>query len=443
LARRPTRAPNHLAVDVIVGLGGLGLGATIASAVGSLNSRALHAPGGVDVAVGRFTGLTGAYLLLVMVLLVGRLPALERLVGHPRLTKWHRRLAPWPLLLLITHAATSMFGYAKLQRTGIWHEFAVALSRYQGMLAAIVGLGLLIAIAAASIRAARERMSHETWWQLHLLTYLALALSFSHQIATGASFVHHPLARMAWTLLWLSTAGVVLACRVGLPIWRSGYHRLRIVKVVHESEDVCSLIVEGHNLERLAVSGGQHFHWRFLARGLWLHAHPYSISALPQPPQMRVTIKAVGEHSSAIAQLRAGTRIAIEGPYGTFTKHALQGDGVVLIAAGIGITPVRALLEDLPADVDTIVLLRASTDEQLLLADEVRALTRERNGRVLAAVGSRNNLTLDPDTLRTNIPDLARRDVFICGSEPFTEAVATAARRAGVPPARLHIEGYG
>ncbi len=414
----------------------------MASALGSLNSRLLAAPGGVEVAIGRFTGLTGAYVLLVMVLLVARLPALERLVGHLRLTKWHRRLAPWPLLLLATHAATSMLGYAEMQRTGIWHELAVALTHYQGMLGAIVGLLLLIAVAAVSIRAARQRISHETWWQVHLMTYLALALSFSHQIATGASFVHHPLARIAWTLLWLSTAGVVVACRVGLPLGRSAYHRLRIVKVVQEAEDVYSLVVKGHKLERLAVSGGQYFHWRFLARGLWLHAHPYSLSALPRPPYMRVTVKALGEHSSAVAELRPGTRIAVAGPYGTFTKHALEGPGVALIAAGVGVTPVRALLEDLPAGTDTVVLLRASTRDELVLAEEVGELAGEHTGRALALLGTRGDIALETE-LSIHIPDLPARDVFVCGPEPFTTAVASVARRAGVPAARLHVEGYG
>ncbi len=434
--------PSHLAADAVLGLAGAGLGATVASALGSLTHRGLHAPGGLDVAIGRITGLTGAYLLLFMVLLVARLPALERLIGHPRLTKWHRRLSPWPLLLLTVHAATSMIGYAKLQRTGVWHEFGVALSHYEGMLGAIFALALLIAVSALSIRAARRRMSHETWWQLHLLTYLALALSFSHQIATGASFVHHPLARLAWTLLWLATAGVVLACRIGLPAWRSAYHRLRVVKVVQESDDVISLVVSGRRLERLAISGGQYFQWRFMARGLWLHAHPYSISALPQPPYMRVTIKALGEHSRAVAGLRPGTRIAIEGPYGAFTKQAATGR-VALIAAGVGVTPIRALLEDLPAGADPVVLLRAANEDQLLLADEVREHVRAHGGRVLAAFGSRNRVTLDPHTLRAHIPDLPERDVFICGPEPFTDAVAAAARRAGVAPARLHVEGFG
>lgn len=442
-ARRAGRSPSHLAADAVVALAGVGFGATVASATGSLNAHVLRAPGALEVAAGRVTGLTGAYLLLVMVLLVARLPPLERLIGHPRLTKWHRRLSPCPLLLLTVHATASMIGYAKLQRTGLWHEFGVALSRYEGMLGAIAALALLIVVAALSIRAARRRMSHETWWQLHLLTYLALALSFSHQIATGASFVHHPLARLAWTLLWLSTAGVVLICRVALPVWRTWYHNLRVVKVVRESDDVFSLVVKGRRLDRLAVSGGQYFQWRFMTRGLWLHAHPYSISALPRPPYMRVTIKGLGAHSSAAARLTPGTRIAIEGPYGTFTKHALRGRRVALIAAGVGVTPVRALLEDLPAGSDPVVLLRASSQQELVLGDEVRELVRARGGRVLGAFGSRHHMALNPQTLRANIPDLPERDVFICGPEPFTQTVARAARLAGVAPARMHVEGFG
>lgn len=437
------RVPNHLAADAVVVAAGVGLGVTVASAMSSLTTRILHAPGGLEVAVGRFTGLTGAYLLLVMVVLVARLGPLERLIGHPRLTKWHRRLSPWPLLLLIVHASASMIGYAKLQRTGVWHEFGVALSHYEGMLGAIAGLALLVAVATLSIRAARRRMSHEMWWQLHLLTYLALALSFSHQIATGASFVHHPMARLAWTLLWLSTAGVVLICRVGLPMWRSAYHRLRVVKVVRESEDVFSLVVKGRRLDRLPVSGGQFFQWRFMTRGLWLHAHPYSISALPQPPYMRVTIKGLGAHSSAVGRLVAGTRIAIEGPYGTFTKHTLNGRRVALIAAGIGVTPVRALLEDLPDGADPVVLLRASSQEELLLGDEVRELAHARGGRVLGAFGPRHRVSLDAHILRMIVPDLPERDVFICGPERFTRIVSRAARRAGVARARLHVEGFG
>ena len=103
----------------------------------------------------------------------------------------------------------------------------------------------------------------------------------------------------------------------------------------------------------------------------------------------------------------------------------------------------RALLEDLPAGADPVVLLRASSEEELLLGNEVMELAHARGGRVLGAFGSRHRSTLDAQTLRANIPDLSERDVFICGPERFTKMVAGAARRAGVARARLHVEGFG
>ena len=62
---------------------------------------------------------------------------------------------------------------------------------------------------------------------------------------------------------------------------------------------------------------------------------------------------------------------------------------------------------------------------------------------VARAFGSRHRVTLDPSTLTRHIPDLAGRDVFICGPEAFADTVAGAARRAGVAPGRLHVEGFG
>jgi predicted ferric reductase len=440
---RETVAAHPLTADALVAAGGLGLGVVLASAVTSLSARMLQAPGGEMVAVGRLTGLAGAYLLLVMVVLVARIAALERLVGHPRLTRWHRRLAPWPLLLLGVHATASIAGYARMQRTGVWHEFSLALSHYEGMIAAVLSLAMLVAISAASIRAARKRMRHETWWSLHLAMYIALALSFSHQIATGASFVHHPLARIAWTALWLSTAGVVLAYRVLMPAWRSAYHRLSVVKVAQEAEDVWSVVVKGRHVQRLAVSGGQFFHWRFLTRGLWLHSHPFSLSALPWAPYMRLTIQGGGEHSSMIAELKPGTRIAIEGPYGTLTKHAGTGQRVALIGAAVGATPLRALLEDLPFGCEPIVLLRASTRDQLVLENEIRDLAHDRGGRLIELVGSRTQVPLDPAALSSLIPDIASRDVYICGSRSFADAVRASATALHVPAGQLHIEAFG
>ena len=293
-----------------------------------------------------------------------------------------------------------------------------------------------------SYRAARRRISHETWWAVHLYTYLGLALAFSHQLTTGASFVGHPVSRAFWTVLWLGTAGTVLAYRVALPIWRSLRHRVRVDEVVEEAPGVISLVVSGRSLDRLPLSGGQFFHWRFLVPGLWWQAHPYSVSSLPSGDRMRLTVKDLGDHSGALARLHPGTRIAIEGPYGAFTADHAAEERALIIAAGVGVTPARALLEDLPAGSRPVVVLRARRQEELALADEIETLSLARGGTLHTLIGPREEHPIDAAFLRAVAPDLDRRDVYVCGPAGFSRQVLAAAQEAGVEPSRRHHETF-
>jgi predicted ferric reductase len=440
---RPGRPPRRRAAGAFLTLAGAGFGAVLGAVVTGETRGSLAAPGGALIAGGRLAGFSGAYLMLVMVLLIARMSWLERAVGQDRLVRWHRRTAPWALGLIATHVVLITLGYAQSAKTGALRQLWIFLSSYPDMLAAAVGFGLLVTAAVTSIRAARKRLKYETWWVVHLYTYIALSLAFAHQIATGVTFVGHPLARAIWATAWAFTAGLVLFYRVVVPLARNLRHQLRVEWAREEAPGVYSVVCRGRRLDRLAVSGGQFFHWRFLTRDLWWQAHPYSLSALPRPPMLRVTVKVVGDHSRAVARLRPGTRVWVEGPYGAFTHHAQATGRVALIAAGVGITPVRALLEDLPSYIDVALVVRASTDEDLVHRDEVAALVEGRGGRAYAVVGPRDKVRFDARALRRLVPDLARRDVYICGPSGFTETVATMARSLGVPKGRIHRESFG
>ncbi len=434
--RRPARQ-RPLVVDALALAAGLGLGITLALAIGSESTGSLRAPGGVATALGRVAGLAAAYAMIVVVVLVARFGPLERAIGQDRLVRWHRRLGPWPLYLLGAHAILIVIGYARAAHDGLLHQLGQLVWTYPGVLAAAVAGALLIAAGVSSYRLARRRMAYETWWSVHLYTYLALFLSFSHQIHTGGAFVGHPVATAGWTALWLSTLGLVLACRVALPLYRSLAHRVTVHAVEPAGPGAYSVVMRGRRLNRIPMAGGQFLQWRVLRPGLWWQAHPYSLSAAPTGSRLRITVKHAGDHSAALALVKPGTRVAFEGPYGAFTADARHTDRVLLVGAGVGITPIRALLEELPTRVDVRVVLRASTREQLLLRDELAALVQARGGALRELVGPRERIDL-----RRALDLRDDQDVFVCGPDGFTDAVIELAREAGVHDDLIHHESF-
>lgn len=406
-------------------------------------ARSVAAPGGVATLAGDVTAMAGTYLLLVMVLLAARIPVIERALGQHRLLGWHRRLSSAPLVLLGAHAVLTTVGFAQSAHVGAWSEASSLVTTMGWIFAALVAYAMLVAIAAASIRAARRRLGYDTWWVIHLYTYLALAFSVPHQIVDGTDFIGHPLAQAAWLALWAATAGVVVVYRLGLPVARSLWHRLELVEVRPEAPAVYSLVVRGRHLDRLPVTGGQYLSWRFLTRGLWWQAHPFSLSAAPAPPHVRITVKVTGDATAAIAALVPGTRIAVEGPYGAFTEAARSRQKVALVGAGVGITPLRALLDDLPAGVDVVVVQRASTQVGLVHGGELARLVAERRGVFVPLVGSRSVHRLDTARhLARVVPDLASRELYVCGPEGFAAGVVAAARALGLAADAVHTESF-
>src|SRR5215210_5937136 len=128
---RPPR-PRPRVVDGLAAAAGIGLGVTIGLAVTAESSGSLSAPGGVATALGRLAGLLAAYAMVVVVLLVARVPPLERAIGQDRLVGWHRKLGPWPLYGLLAHAVLITVGYARQASTGVLHQFGQLLSTYHG-----------------------------------------------------------------------------------------------------------------------------------------------------------------------------------------------------------------------------------------------------------------------------------------------------------------------
>lgn len=399
-------------------------------------------------AAGRLTGLLGGYTVAVVLLLMSRAPWIEHGLGSDRLARWHAMGGRYLLSLLVAHALLITWGYAATAQTGFLSEASTLLVAVPNVLLATIGLGLLVVVGLVSARSVRRRVSYETWYLVHLLTYLGVGLSFLHVLTAGADF-QTGWARTAWIGLYAAVGAALLWWRWLVPVRDALRHRLRVAAVTTEASGVVSITVSGEGLDRLGAQPGQFFRWRFLTPGGWWQSHPYSLSALPTDRQLRITVKDLGDHSHDLQGLRPGTRVIAEGPYGALTPARRRGRGVLLLAGGIGITPLRTMLEhhrnDPTTDPGAVTLIyRANHADELILASELDDLAKADHIEVhyvLGAPGSDTDALVE-QRLRPLVPDLADRDAFVCGPPRFMDAARESLLRCGVPAPRIHAEQF-
>jgi ferredoxin-NADP reductase len=415
--------------------------------------RDLRGPGEPATSIGRLTGLVSADLLVIQVLLMARIPWVERSYGQDLLARRHRLVGFVSFWLMVAHVVLITLGYAQSGPAGFLGEAWILVGTYPGMLLAAAGTALLVLVVVLSIRAARRRLRYESWHLLHLYAYLGVGLALPHQIWTGADFIASAAARLYWWSLYGATMAAVLAFRVGLPLWRSAYHRLRVHSVVAEAPGVVSVYLRGHRLDRLPVRAGQFFLWRFLDGPGWSRAHPYTLSAGPSTDLLRITVKDLGDGSGRVPGLRPGTRVLVEGPYGVLTADRSTGRRPLLIAAGVGITTMRALLDDLgPAGVGATLLYRVRTPAEVVFRAELDDLARRHGVRVVYLAGKRprhgswlpaqHARGNDVAALRRLVPDVADREAYLCGPPPWMAAVRATLHDAGVADDLIHAEEF-
>lgn len=395
------------------------------------------------LAVGRITGLAGGYLLFIQLLMMSRVSWLEEWVGARDLLRWHRWLGTSLVVTVLAHIVFIVYGYALTAEAGVVDQAWSIITTLPEMISATVATGLLVLISVISIRAARSKLPYELWHFIHLTAYLVLLLGYGHQVAVGAD-----LSGRFASVFWPALSALVIAAlvwgRLVEPLWLNVRHRFEVAEVVAEGTNTFSIYIDGRNLTKLPAQAGQFMRWRFLTANGWWQSHPFSLSAAPNSQWLRLTVTAVGGHTAKLAEMEPGTPIWAEGPFGTFTAQRRTRRRALLIAGGSGIAPIRALLEDMPPD--TIVIYRASRPDELVFREELEDLAERRDAWVRYIVGSRNDpgprRLFTANGLLGLVPDVNRRDVYLCGPPGLVDAAVQTLRELEVPDSQLHLDPF-
>lgn len=401
--------------------------------------------------LGIITGLIGTDFILVMLVLAARIPFIDHTIGHDRAIAVHRQLGKPALYLLLAHAVLLLIGYGISEGINPIAEIGSMLA-LPDMPLAFIGLGLLIAVVVTSLVAVRRKFSYEGWHVVHLLSYVSVAFALPHQLSNGGVLAEGTAQRIYWIGLYAGAFAAIGYYRFLKPAIASLRHGITVSGVRTIAPGVTSIHLRGHNLRTLGSAGGQFFVWRFWTGSTWYHSHPISLSAMPTSTSARITVRDLGAGSARISQVPVGTRVSIEGPYGLFSEAARTAPKLAIMAAGIGVTPVRALLEHAQfAPGDATILLRAGSEEETYLWDEIRELAAAKGARCYSMVGHRadtaSSWMSEADarrgvTLRSVFPDLADSDLYVCGPTAWLDSVEADARAAGIPPHQLHSERF-
>lgn len=402
-------------------------------------------------AVGIITGLVGTNYVLVMMVLAARVPLIDRAVGHDRAIAVHRQLGKPALYLILAHAGLLLIGYGLAEGLNPIDEIG-SMWAIADMPLAFIALGLMVLVVVTSLVAVRRRLSYEAWHVIHLLSYLSVAFAIPHQLSVGGILAEGTAQRIYWIALTTLAFGAVLTHRIIEPVAASLRHRLRVSRVTPVAPGVTAIHLTGRRLRDLGSEGGQFYIWRFWTGRTWWHSHPISLSAMPTDTTARITVRDLGAGSRRISAVPVGTRVTLEGPYGLFSDRARSAPHLAIIAAGIGVTPVRALLENARiAPGEATILLRASDESETYHWEEIRQIAAAKGATLYTMIGPRSTrgarwmTAHDVErgvTMRSIFPRLADSDLYVCGPTAWLDLVEADALALGLPQRQLHSERF-
>lgn len=398
------------------------------------------------LAIARLFGLLAVYAVLMQFMMRGRAVWVEEVFGLNNLFTAHRLNGYLVIILIYLHLTLMTIAYSMIGKTDFISQIVDFFLHYDDVWQAMIAVILFTVIVGFSIYIVRKRLKYETWYYIHLLTYLAIAFAWGHQLKLGSDFANQ-LFVYYWYALYIVVFGNVLFFRFFRQIYLFFVYRFYVEKVVREADGAVSIYIGGKNLSKFHIHPGQFMILRFLDKKRWWEEHPFSLSSAPKDNLLRITVKDVGDFTHEIHGLKKGTPILLDGPFGTFTLKRSVKDKFLFIAGGIGITPMRALIDETAPLKKDMVLLYSNKTQEIIFLEELDKLLEKYTFPIHYIVTQDPNFKgetgrIDGEKIKKLCPDFLERDIYLCGPPPMMEAIIKDLKHMGVPHSQLHYEKF-
>ena len=403
---------------------------------------------GTLLSLGRISGLLMVFFVMLQVLLIGRTSWIERLFGFDKLARVHRWSGYSLSIFLISHPLLTVWSYALESQVSYWNKLTNLFLYGEDIQGAIIAFMLFVIVIISSITIARRKLKYESWYFVHLSVYVAILAGFGHQLELGGDFQGQTIFSAYWVALYLFVFTNLLFFRFLRPAYNFWRYRFRVLKIVPETADTYSIYLTGQDLDKFNFLPGQFALFRFLTKGHFLQEHPFSFSDVSGKKLLRITIKKLGDYTADLSAITPGTFVMVDGPHGIFTPQRATGNKILVIAGGVGITPIRSLIDSFSVEKKDVVLLYGNkTEADIVFNRELNEYASAENLKVYNVLSADPNWLgekgfIDEEKIKKLVPDLPARDIYLCGPGPMMRAVIGALRRLGVSRSKIYFEEF-
>ena len=379
--------------------------------------------------------LVGTAAFAVALVLGGRLRVVERLfMGLDRTYRAHRLLGLLAVSLVALHTLLLVLSRALLPGASAWTLFTPA-AGWRIFVGVVALAGLLSGLALTMF----ARMRHETFVRVQRSIAIVFLLASVHVfVVPGTKASSRPLTVYLALLTGLALVAFARRSLLGRLLVRR--HRYRVDRVHRLAEDAVEIVLARKG-DGLRFKPGQFVFVRFAELGG--EAHPFSITSAPDEPTLRLVVKALGDHTRVLMNLRPGGSAELEGPYGSFSHLALTNRRQVWIAGGIGITPFLSMARSLDGTGHEVDLYYCtSAAEQAYFLNELFQVADRNPGLRVIPIRKAQLGHLSADDIEAANRNLSEKDILICGPPVMIGNLTGELRARGVPRARIHFEDF-